>query len=352
VSNDEDVLFDVSGAAGIVTLNRPKALNALTHDMALAISTKLVEWAEADNVGQVVIRATGEKAFCAGGDVRRLFEQGKARDTGFLEFYHDEYQLNTMIKRYQSPYVAVVDGIVMGGGVGVSVHGSHRVMTEFATFAMPETGIGLFPDVGGTYFLPRCPGEIGMYLGLTGARLKVADAVYSGIATHFVPRKKLPDLLENLTSGGAEDSLAEIAEMPEPGRLAGLRDWIDETFDGESVEDIILKLENLDGDAGEWGQKTAAILATKSPTSLKITFRQIREGAKLDFEDCMRIEYRMVNRIFSAPDFFEGTRAIIIDKDNAPDWQPGSLGDVSDGLVDEFFANLGAEELQLPAAVK
>ncbi len=348
MTNNEDVLFEVAGSTGKITLNRPKALNALTHGMALAIRAKLADWAEADNVKQIVIRATGEKAFCAGGDVRWLYEQGKARDRVFLKFYHDEYQLNTMIKRYPKPYVAIIDGIVMGGGVGVSVHGSHRVMTEFATFAMPETGIGLFPDVGGTYFLPRCPGEIGMYLGLTGARLKVADALYAGIATHFVPRSKLQELLEKMSGGEVEGSLDRIAEKSEPGQLAGLRDWIDTTFNGSSVEEIIGNLESLDGEAGAWGRKTAAILAMKSPTSLKITFRQIREGAKLDFEDCMRIEYRMVNRIFSAPDFFEGTRAIIVDKDNAPKWRPGSLAEVSDGLVDEFFADLGGEELQLP----
>ncbi len=348
MTNDDDVLFEVAGGTGLICLNRPKALNALTHDMALAIQSNLVDWVDRDDIEQIVIQAAGDKAFCAGGDVRRLYEQGKARDTGFLEFYHDEYQLNTMIKRYPKPYVAIIDGIVMGGGVGVSVHGSHRVMTEFATFAMPETGIGLFPDVGGTYFLPRCPGEIGMYLGLTGARLKVADALHAGIATHFVPRTKLPGLLDKMTGNNVEDCLVEIAEKPESGQLVELADWINATFNGSNVEEIIGKLESLDGAAGEWGRKTAAILATKSPTSLKITFRQIREGAKLGFEDCMRVEYRMVNRIFSAPDFFEGTRAIIVDKDNAPKWQPGSLGAVSDGLVDEFFANLGADELQLP----
>ncbi len=348
MADSEDVQFEVAGGAGIITLNRPKALNALTHGMALAIRAKLANWAIQEDVRQIVIRATGEKAFCAGGDVRRLYEQGRARDRGFLEFYHDEYQLNTMIKRYPKPYVAIIDGIVMGGGVGVSVHGSHRVMTEFATFAMPETGIGLFPDVGGTYFLPRCPGEIGMYLGLTGARLKVADALYAGIATHFVPRERLPDLREMLSSGNVDDALTEIAQKPGPGQMVGIRDSVDATFNGDSVEEIIQKLESLDGDAGEWGRKTTAILATKSPTSLKITFRQIRAGAKLDFEDCMRVEYRMVNRIFTAPDFFEGTRAIIVDKDNSPGWQPGSLAQVSEGLVDEFFANLGADELQLP----
>ena len=352
MTGNEDVLFEIAGAVGIITLNRPNALNALTHDMALAIRTKLAVWAEDDNVQQIVIQAAGEKAFCAGGDVRRLYEQGKSRDTGFLKFYHDEYQLNTMIKRCSKPYVAIVDGIVMGGGVGVSVHGSHRVMTEFATFAMPETGIGLFPDVGGTYFLPRCPGEIGMYLGLTGARLKVADALYAGIATHFVRREHLPRFRDMVSSDKVEDCLAEIAETPEAGQLAELRRWIDLAFNGSNVEEIVANLESLDGAAGEWGRKTAAILATKSPTSLKITFRQIREGAKLKFEDCMRVEYRMVNRIFTAPDFFEGTRAIIVDKDNTPNWHPGSLAEVNDELVDEFFANLGADELQLPESAK
>ena len=347
-ANYEDVLFEVTGITGTITLNRPKALNALNHEMALAITARLADWAENDGIQQIIIQASGEKAFCAGGDVRWLYEKGKANDRDFLKFYHDEYQLNTMIKRYPKPYIALVDGIVMGGGVGVSVHGSHRFMTEFTTFAMPETGIGLFPDVGGTYFLPRCPGEIGMYLGLTGARLKAADALYAGIATHFVPRDRLADLRETLATESIDHMPADFAETPDPGQLEGLHEWIDTTFNGSSVEEIVDNLQGLDGEAGEWGRKTASILATKSPTSMKITFRQIREGAKLDFEDCMAIEYRMVNRIFTAPDFFEGTRAVIVDKDNSPSWQPTSLANVSEALVDEFFADLGNEELKLP----
>ncbi len=348
-NNSDEVLFDRDGVTGSITLNRPGAMNALTHDMALRIRSQLIDWSGDNAIRHLVIKAAGEKAFCAGGDVRKLYEQGMAQDKGFLAFYHDEYQLNTMIKRYGKPYIAFVDGIVMGGGVGVSFHGSHRVMTENATFAMPETGIGLFPDVGGTYFLPRCPGEIGMYLGLTGARLKAGDALYAGLATHHVPRTKLGSLLERLKNAAADDAIAEFSETLEPGNLAQIRNWIDEAFSGSSVEDIVTRLEGLDGDAGEWGRKMASLIATKSPTSLKITFRQIREGGNLSFEDCMRVEYRMANRIFRAPDFFEGTRAIIIDKDNAPKWSPGDLAGVSEELVDEFFADLGEDELELPA---
>ena len=178
-----------------------------------------------------------------------------AQDKGFLAFYHDEYQLNTMIKRYGKPYIAFIDGIVMGGGVGVSFHGSHRILTEKATFAMPETGIGLFPDVGGTYFLPRCPGSIGMYLGLTGARLKAGDSLYAGLATHYVPRSQLEPLLVRLNEVSADDAIAEFSENLEPGNLDQIRNWIDETFCGSSVEDIVARLDGLVGEAGEWGAR-------------------------------------------------------------------------------------------------
>lgn len=348
--SSDDVIFEQSGHSGRITLNRPKALNALTHGMALDIGPKLEDWDANPKINHVVIGAAGDKAFCAGGDVRRLYELGTARDRRFLAFYHDEYILNTAIKRYSKPYIALIDGIVMGGGVGVSFHGSHRVMTENATFAMPETGIGLFPDVGGTYFLPRCPGEIGMYLALTGTRLKAADAHYAGLATHFVPRGDLALLQKALNERDVDDAIADFDKMPEGGKLADLQDWIDEAFSGSGVEDIIDRLRDLEGESGEWAKKTIDTIQTKSPTSLKITYRQIREGAKVDFEECMRIEYRMVNRIFSGHDFFEGTRAIIIDKDNAPDWQPKDLTSVSDELVDTYFADLGEDELELQSA--
>jgi enoyl-CoA hydratase len=268
-----------------------------------------------------------------------------AGDTTFLDFYREEYRLDTLIKRYPKPYVALIDGVVMGGGVGVSVHGSHRIAGDRLTFAMPETGIGLFPDVGGTYFLPRLPGEIGMYLGLTGARLKAADALYCGIVTHYVPSRRLADLKAALIAGGdIDETAAAFAADPGPPLLAERRADIDRHFDKDSVEDI---LASLDGAGEEWAAKTAAILRGKSPTSLKITFRQLRAGAGLDFEQCMKLEFRIVSRIFRGVDFFEGTRAVVIDKDHKPKWRPARLDQVSDTDIDAYFAPLDTE-LDLP----
>lgn len=343
---DDEILFTRRGRAGVITLNRPKALNAVTLNMVRCMHRQLAAWATDETVSHVLIAAAGEKAFCAGGDIRALYDWGLARDPAFLAFYREEYRLDTFIKRYPKPYVALIDGIVMGGGVGVSVHGSHRIVSQRATFAMPETGIGLFPDVGGTYFLPRCPGEIGMYLALTGARLKAADLVYCGIATHHVPAERFAGLIQALSMEADVTAIIEQFSVdPGPAPLRPLRPAIDRCFAGDSAEDILARLDGEQGEAAEWARKAAATIRAKSPTSLKITYRQIRDGAKLDFEDCMRLEFRMVNGIFTGHDFFEGTRAVVIDKDNAPRWRPARLEDVADGDVAGFFASLGADEL-------
>jgi enoyl-CoA hydratase len=345
-AEEAEVLFEVRGRAGLITLNRPKALNALTTAMAQAMRRQLAAWADDPAVERVVIEGAGDRAFCAGGDIRALYDWGLAKDPSFLTFYREEYLLDALTKRYPKPYVAIMDGITMGGGVGVSVHGAHRVATERLTFAMPETGIGLFPDVGGTYFLPRCPGETGMYLGLTGARLKAADALYAGIADAHVGSDRLDDLRAALCSDADLDgAIARFSKDPGPAPLAEHRAEIDRCFAGDSVEAIVAALE---ADGGEWGAKTAQIIATKSPTSLRITYRQIRKGAKLEFEDCMRLEYRMVHGIFAGHDFFEGTRAVVIDKDQNPRWKPASLAEVGESDVAHYFAPL-AEELPLPA---
>jgi len=342
----QDVLFTRDRHAGVITLNRPEALNAVTLGMVRDMHPQLDAWTHDPDVRHVVIEAAGGKAFSAGGDIRALYDWGRAGDETFLAFYREEYQLDTFIKRYPKPYIALLDGITMGGGVGVSIHGSHRVAGDGLTFAMPETGIGLFPDVGGTYFLPRCPGEIGMYLALTGARLKAADALYAGIVSHYVPSDRFGALKEALCAaeevGGA---IEEFAIDPGPPPLLENREIIDRSFAAGTVEEI---LDRLDAEGTEWAGKTAGILRTKSPTSLKITYRQIREGAKLEFEDCMRLEFRMVNRIFRADDFFEGTRAVVIDKDQSPAWKPAALADVGPDLVESYFEPL-AEELELPA---
>lgn len=345
MTDNADVLLDRRGALGLITLNRPKALNALTRDMCVTMKAQLDQWAQDPAIRTVAIRGAGEKAFCAGGDIRALYESGKAKTPYALEFYRDEYVLNATIKHYSKPYVALMHGINMGGGVGVSVNGSHRVACESLTFAMPETGIGLFPDVGGSYFLPRCPGEIGMFLALTGARLKTTDALYAGISTDFVPSAHWGTLINTLADGMPPDAAIAAVKDPVPDTfLLEHRATIDRIFAGSSVEEILAA---LDAEHEDWTDDTARTIRSKSPTSLKVTFRQIREGRKLEFDDCMRMEYRMVSRIVAAHDFYEGVRAVIIEKDSAPRWQPSDLSAVTQADVDAYFAPLGDRELKL-----
>lgn len=343
MSDEPEILFEQCGPIGLITLNRPKVLNALTYNMVKQLHPQLEQWANDDTISAVVIQAAGEKAFCAGGDIRALHDWGKAGSPAVINFYRDEYLLNRYIKRYPKPYVALMSGINMGGGVGVSVNGSHRVASERLTFAMPETGIGLFPDVGGTYFLPRCPGEVGMYLGLTGARLKVADAVYAGIADAFVPADRHDALLARLVDGEAVDvAIAAETQVTDEAPLAELQGPIDSAFSADSVDGI---LQRLDAAGDEWAAKTAETIRSKSPMSTRVAYGQIRAGAELDFEDCMSLEFRLTNRFMAAPDFYEGVRAVVIDKDQAPKWQPETLNAVTDEQVAGYFASLGDDEL-------
>ncbi len=345
MTDGADILFETRGAAGLVTLNRPKALNALTRDMCLAMTAQLGAWARDPVVAVVIVQGAGERAFCAGGDIRALYESGKAGTPYMLDFYRDEYILNAAIKHYPKPYVALIGGIVMGGGVGVSLHGSHRIADETTLFAMPETGIGLFPDVGGSFFLPRLPGEIGMYLALTGARLKTTDALYAAIASQFVPRAKWPGLVDALAGGTKPDAaIAAVADDVPDTFLAEHRAAIDRLFAPGSVEDILAA---LDAEHTDWADDTARTIRAKSPTATKIAFRQLREGAKLAFDDCMKMEFRLVSRVVAGRDFYEGVRATIIDKDGAPQWNPATLADVRDADIDAYFAPLGEKELVL-----
>jgi len=346
--NDEaEILFEKRGRAGVVTLNRPKALNALNAGMVAQMHPQLARWAADPSVELVVIRASGEKAFCAGGDIRALHDWGKAGDPAMRAFYHDEYRLNAFIKRYPKPYVALVDGIVMGGGVGLSAHGTHRVAGERLMFAMPETGIGFFPDVGGTYFLPRMPGKIGTWLALTAARMGQADALWTGFATHAVSSGDLNAIADALCANGDPDTtLAAFARPAAESPAKALLPVIDRCFAGKAVEVILARLDAETGEHAEWAAKQAAVIRSKSPTSLKIALRQMRDGAAADFEECMRIEYRIVTRVEKGVDFYEGVRAVIIDKDNAPQWRPPTLAEVTDADIDAYFSSL-PDELDL-----
>jgi len=345
--SDAEILFERRGAAGLVTLNRPKALNAVTHGMVLALRAQLEAWADDPAVTRVVITANGERAFSAGGDIRHLYDLGKAgKKQEMLQFWRDEYPLNATIKNYRKPYVALIDGIVMGGGVGISLHGSHRVAGDRFSFAMPEVGIGFFPDVGATWFLARLPGELGAYCGLTGDRFGAADAVAAGIATHRIPSARFPELLDALTGTVSVDAvLAAFAEPAGEGKIAANRTTIDRLFAGDSVEGIF---DALDRDGSEWAQKTAATIRGKSPLSLKLALAQVRRGKAWDFETCMRAEFRIVSRVIEGYDFYEGVRAVIVDKDNRPRWRPATLAEVSGADVERHFAPRPGDELVLP----
>ena len=350
LSGAQEILFDRRGAAGLVLLNRPHALNAVTHGMVKALHAQLESWAHDRAVTRVIVRGAGQRAFSAGGDIRALYEAGRAgRQHQMLPFWWDEYRLNAYIKQYRKPYVALIDGIVMGGGVGVSIHGSHRVAGDRFQFAMPEVGIGFFPDVGATWLLPRMPGETGTYAALTGERLSAADAVATGIATHRVPSERFPELLDALCGDVSVDAiLAAFAEPAEESTLTHRSATIARFFVSNRVEDIVAELGRADGgpDAA-WAATTAAAIRSKSPTSLKIALAQMRRGKAWDFTDCMKTEFRIVSRIVYGQDFYEGIRAVIIDKDNAPRWRPANLEAVDDADVERHFAPL-ERELDVP----
>src|SRR5829696_4267120 len=317
-----EVLCERRGAAGVVTLNRPQALNAITHGMVLELRRALDAWAYDAEVTRVVVTAAGDLAFCAGGDIRHLYDLGQERRYDeALRFWRDEYALNVRIKRYPKPYVALIDGIVMGGGVGVSLHGSHRVAGDRYVFAMPEVGIGFFPDVGATYALPRLPGEAGLYLALTGERARAADALALGLATHAVPSGAFEDVQAALIAGAPVESvLASASGDPGEASLWRERDAVGSSFGAESVTAILSRLDAAAENGSAFGAKTAATIRAKSPTSLCIAFEQMRRGGALDFEEAMRTEFRIASRAVEGHDFYEGVRAAIIDKDGAPNW--------------------------------
>lgn len=346
-----DILFERRGGVGLVTLNRPAQMNALSHAMANALSAQLTAWADDPAVHAVAIQGAGDQAFCAGGDIRDLYEAGRADPSRNFAFFADEYRLNVQIKRFAKPYIAFMDGVTMGGGVGVSVHGRYRVGGDRTLFAMPETGIGLFPDVGGTYFLARTPDRIGLYLGLTGAKANAADCLYAGIVDYYIRSEQRDAVIAALAaadlSADADEVICEIlasrAAAPASSDLRARAPEIAALFSAESLPALLAGL-----DAGsEWAQAQAARIRKKSPFCTAIAFRQLTEHARLSFEDAMRLEYRLARACMTAPDFYEGVRATIIDKDGAPNWSPSALAEVTVESIDAAFASLGAEELAL-----
>lgn len=355
MTQEPEILFEIQGGIGLITLNRPQALNALNLGMIRLMDKKLVEWAGDDAVKAVVIRGAGDRAFCSGGDVKavaieaRAMNEGKGDGRLCRDFFREEYTLNNRIYTYPKPYIALIDGIVMGGGKGLSAHGSHRIVSEKVMFAMPETNIGFFPDVGGSYFLPRCPGQTGVYLALTSKRIGAADTIYIGFATHHVPSARMQELLDSLCATGADiDAVLKNFSTEAPGlsEVEASREKIDACFGHDRIEDIIAALEK---DGSPFAQETLTAMRGMSPTSLKIALRQIRLGAKLDFQAAMTMEYRLSQNCMQGHDFYEGIRAALIDKDRKPLWNPARAEDVSDKAVEDHFKSLGDQDLVLPA---
>lgn len=347
--SEAEILFERRGAAGVITLNRPKALNALTQDMCTAMRETLQAWAEDEDIAVVAVRSTGERAFCAGGDIRVIYEHGRRGEPGALDLFREEYRNNAAVHAFPKPFVALMEGVVMGGGVGISVHGSHRVGGENVVVAMPEAGIGLVPDVGTSYVLSRLPGEIGTYMALTGARLSQADALWCGIVTHAVPASAHVALLDELAERPEVDEV--IQEFAREAPAASLPDYaeaIERCFSADTVEGILARLDAEAESGSEWARGTAVTLRERSPTSLKLALRLARAGAAMSFEDCIRTEFRIVARILQGHDFYEGTRAQIVDKDRSPRWQPATLAEVTDAEIDRYFEPLGEAELRLP----
>jgi len=343
---DAEALVERRGAAGVIVLNRPQALNALTLTMVRRIAAALDGWRKDPSVTRVVVSGAGDKAFCAGGDIRHLYELGRAGDhDGQLTFWREEYRLNRRIRTYPKPVVALIDGIVMGGGVGVSINAAHRVAGERFSFAMPEVGIGFFPDVGATYFLPRLPRRGGVYLALTGSRADAGDALAFGLAETFVPSAALGALAQALEEGrDVGGAIALFAVPPPPSGLMAQADGIEACFAARSREAVLAALEAAQAKGFAFAGPARAAMLAKSPTSLALALRQMALGPTVDFDEALRIEYRIVSRVCRGRDFYEGVRAVIVDKDNRPVWVPPP----SDGEVDAYFAPLGDAELTFP----
>jgi enoyl-CoA hydratase len=346
--SEAEVITRVENGVGRITLNRPKAIHALNRTMCETMIAALLAWRTDATVQSVLIDHAGERGFCAGGDIRMIADSGAGDGVDARAFFLAEYRLNALMFGYPKPITAIVDGIVMGGGVGISEPAAVRIATERTTYAMPETGIGLYPEVGGGWFLPRLPGQTGVWIGLTGARLKAADTVALGIHTHFTPSEGVEALKADLLAAPGDPAAvaARHAKDAGPAPLAPHRAAIDRLFAFDTVEEIFTALE---ADGSDWASTQLATLKTKSPTSLKVTLRHIRQGAKAaSFSDNMAVEYAISGRIGATHDFQEGVRAVIVDKDNAPRWSPADLADVQTSTLDALFAPLPDNEKWTP----
>lgn len=345
---DGDVLVRQHGALRRLTLNRPQALNALTLGMAVTMTEYLRAWAEDGSVGAVVIDGAGARGFCAGGDLRALYDAAKSGEPLPQNFWATEYRLDVLIARYRKPVIAIMDGTVMGGGVGLSAHAAHRVVTERSAIAMPEVAIGYFPDVGASYLLARAPGCVGMHLALTGERIGAADAIFCGLADIHIPAERLAEVLSALvdchTAAEVRARLERLAAPAAPGKLPGAQAWIDVCYGAGEIEEI---LRRLHASSGEAAHAALAMLQRMSPTALKIALRNVRSARSFNkVEQSFQQDYRISLKCIAAHDFIEGIRAAIVDKDRKPAWRPDKLEHVTSASVDEYFRTVGALELE------
>ncbi|MEQ6247771.1 enoyl-CoA hydratase/isomerase family protein [Sulfitobacter sp. HNIBRBA3233] len=341
-----DIDIRITGRAGRITLNRPKALNAMSYEMCLAIEAALDDWRTDDAVAVVVIDAAGDRAFCAGGDIAELYDTGTKGDFAYGQrFWADEYRLNNKIFAYPKPVASFLQGFTMGGGVGIGCHGSHRVVGDTSQIAMPECGIGLVPDVGGTLMLALAPGRLGEYLGTTAARMNAADAIFAGFADHYIPEEAWPDLIASLEASGDADAITARATAPAGGTLEALQPQIDDAFAGEALEDILRTLRNDDSD---FALDTLKAMGRNSPLSMACTVEILHRlrGPSLSMEKALDLEYRFTYRAMEHGDFLEGIRAAIIEKDRNPQWQHAGK-DVPAVAVSRMLQPLGADALKL-----
>lgn len=345
--NRAEVLFERRGRLGVMILNRPQAVNALTAEMVGALLEQLTAWADDDGVATVLVRGAGNRGLCAGGDIVAIYQDMLTGGGLTADFWQVEYRLNSLISRYPKPYVALMDGLVLGGGVGISAHGSVRVVTDRTRMGMPETTIGFAPDVGGTLLLSRAPGEAGTHAALTGAHLSGADALHLGLADHYVPSDRLEDLLVALETESAEAAVARYSEAPPPSTLEEQRDWIDNCYASDDAEEIVRRLRSFDGNGGEAARNAADTIEAKSPTAVKVTLASLRRVKGHTLDEALAQEYRVGLRFLETPDFREGIRAQVVDKDRMPRWRPPTLAEVLPQQVERFFEPLGSKELDL-----
>jgi enoyl-CoA hydratase len=349
MSKNQDVLLEKKHRCGLATLNRPKALNAINYDMIAKLSAQYIEWAGDPDVYGVVLRSSGGRAFCSGGDLKALYQNWKSgKLDDILEVYTSEYQHNWTLDRFIKPHVSLMDGYVFGGGVGISLYGTHKVAGENYRFAMPEAGIGFFPDIGATHFLTHMPGQIGLYLALTGNHIDRADAYALGLLTHCINSSGFDAITAAMCVADPIDPVLDSRhEDPGPSKVLELQNQIDMHFSMDSVEEILASLENEKGTPSKWASETAESIRKCSPLSLKVSFRQMRNSGQPTLEEALELDGRIAHRFLSGDELYEGIRALLIDKDGKPSWSPSALEDVSDEMVQGYFEPSGKDGFKL-----